>query len=336
MAEPYKQCDACLETNIKNTDIKCAVGYCIECTEHLCQTCIDCHKVPRPCRNHTLIAVSDPQYKTYITDTTGHSKLIQDVMVEVCRQHDSYYTEYFCTNHKQTCCANCWIEEHQGCNITKLRDVNKDILYGCEAENYLGRLREVHDTIHKLDPQTDEILKKILQSKSRCSEDKKKFRKELDARIDFLQLDTDKALEEKHNMPVIKQWCTDLREVVETKLEELETYRDNKLSGKMYVALQHCENEMDIIQAKLTTVKSNMTLHVYDFIPDSQLHSSLFQDVTSFGKLDERVFGSDEDQLSNVTCEESRHLTQHEVCFFTILWKQMKYMCSLKIKRELD
>lgn len=283
-----------------------AVGYCRECEEDLCQRCFEIHKTPKPSRNHTLVPINCPQLNT-------NTKPALDVTEIACDTHRAYKTELYCHNHKTSCCAYCCLDEHKNCDVKKVCEVETSIIYSNEVENYLSTLKETKDVAIDLSSKIDYNCQEIRKSHLKCQEETVQFRKELDHRLNDLQRDTDTVLEEKHQIPVAKQCCENLLKMVTKKISDLEMYQENKLSGTMYVALQGSQDQIQFIQEKLNFVKSNMTIQTYDFVPDRQLRSSLFQDVASFGSLDERAVGSDEDRLPNCSFVATKTLTKHEV-----------------------
>jgi len=228
------------------------------------------------------------------SESKGSSNDTIDIQDEKCLTHEQYNTELYCISHKQTCCAYCAFDNHKQCEVKELNDVNEDILYGTQANDYMRRLRNSQLELDKISQRVDGILKEAQGSREKCRIRSRDYRKELTERLDSLQQSIDADIDKKHRIPFDETFTTTLKKTVADKIEELQTYRVKSLRGRMFIGLQTLGDEIDTIANKLVTFKSTLSVQTYDFVADRRLRSSLFQHVSSFGELQESVTGSEE------------------------------------------
>lgn len=84
-----------------------AAGYCVECSEYFCESCMKHHKNLKITKYHTMRDRRQmPKVKHYIKE---------DETVEICEIHLGELIRYFCKNHDEACCAICATLNHRMC-----------------------------------------------------------------------------------------------------------------------------------------------------------------------------------------------------------------------------
>ncbi|XP_052818025.1 uncharacterized protein LOC128244049 [Mya arenaria] len=114
-------CEQCLD---EGTSIK-AKGYCLDCNDYLCETCLNVHCLTRPMRKHRLcrtdeVPKRDEQRENNPNDATSDNTSL------VCQIHDGYVIVSYCGTHNQLCCEKCLNIGHVACkdlnNITEFKN----------------------------------------------------------------------------------------------------------------------------------------------------------------------------------------------------------------------
>lgn len=261
--------------------------------------------------------ISDPQYGLIKRETEGKKQDL-DVTEEMCPKHTAYKTEFYCNTDKTVCCAYCWIDDHEHCERINLLDYNTDVLFGLAATDYLTELEDTIHCVDQLSSKIDENCRVIGDSRFSCSSEVEKFRKQLNDRLDELQRDAKRRLEEKHVLP--KPTLLRVKEKADKKMMEIKNYQENELVGKMVIALLKSDDDLKSMENVIEKAKSTLNIHTYKFMPDRQLQSSLFEDVSTFGSFKE----SKEDPF---TC-----LTKSEVKILNVAKKKKTtYLCDVKL-----
>ena len=220
----------------------------------------------------------------------------EDIHEVKCSKHEEHATELYCFKHKHMCCVHCVIEDHQLCETVKLVDVDKNILYDAKDNTYLSALRDDKHELEQIGHKLIEMWLKWKQSRDSCRAEILDFRKEINLRLKGLQMKLDDDVNTLHKRTVDSKLGDSIREKVIAKITELENYKKNNSSGRMFVALQTLEQEMADMQTMLQHFKSTLAVKTYEFIADKQIRSSMFHDVSSFGELQEITSGNKMDE----------------------------------------
>ena len=104
-------CDNCTTTN--------ATGYCKECTQFLCQECIDVHKKWAPIADHNITSLDEV--------ATSASKLLPKKQEIKCSTHNEPL-KIFCIKCEELICYDCTVRIH--------RDHEYDLVSDCFPKHY--------------------------------------------------------------------------------------------------------------------------------------------------------------------------------------------------------
>ena len=104
-------CDNCTTTN--------ATGYCKECTQFLCQECIDVHKKWAPIADHNITSLDEV--------ATSASKLLPEKQDIKCSTHNEPL-KIFCVTCEELICYDCTVRIH--------RDHEYDLVSACFPKHY--------------------------------------------------------------------------------------------------------------------------------------------------------------------------------------------------------
>ncbi|KAK3594608.1 hypothetical protein CHS0354_014997 [Potamilus streckersoni] len=144
-----------------------AMGFCVECKEYLCESCINFHKRLTAVKFHRVVAI-DELLKT--------PDAIMNLNVSPsCAMHNDKEIEYFCTDHKTVCCVKCSIIDHRSCSeMVDLKTSAKSALDEDPQDiiEMLTRIEEFlmnHINITRLEAQTNEIVTTIKNAREQVN-----------------------------------------------------------------------------------------------------------------------------------------------------------------------
>ncbi|XP_052806322.1 uncharacterized protein LOC128235549 [Mya arenaria] len=130
-----------------------ATGFCVTCSEYLCQTCCRDHKRNKVTREHSLLKNDDIP-----ADITPFKTIKQ---LSTCDIHPDNDIAYECGDHEALVCVFCLNESHRKCeNIHDLGVVDS-------ADSGINMMAELQDRIHALKAQRNEI--EIEQEKNKIN-----------------------------------------------------------------------------------------------------------------------------------------------------------------------
>ena len=118
--EERRQCTSC-EENVA------AVSFCNECSEWLCEACVQAHKRVRVTKDHTVV----------LKENSGE---FANNRAQHCPKHRSELLKLFCDTCDQLTCRDCQLESHKDHKYSFLPEA---------AENFRCLLRTYVDKIHE-------------------------------------------------------------------------------------------------------------------------------------------------------------------------------------------
>ncbi|XP_052782625.1 uncharacterized protein LOC128218901 [Mya arenaria] len=102
--EKPKFCDACKYDDL----LEIASGFCITCTEYLCQNCCRDHKKNKLTREHKMLKDGN------MPKDASPFRAIRDLLK--CKIHPENDVAYECVDHKQLICVSCLTGSHRKCD----------------------------------------------------------------------------------------------------------------------------------------------------------------------------------------------------------------------------
>jgi hypothetical protein len=103
-------CETCDRDDIRLP----AFGYCVDCEEHLCHTCFNNHRRPKPSRHHQLLDNEHMPKKQYLhkSSKSAPSTLVDD-LTKPCIKHTKEAIKFYCQDHNALVCSVCVTLEHK-------------------------------------------------------------------------------------------------------------------------------------------------------------------------------------------------------------------------------
>ena len=129
-----------------------ATSECLTCQEHLCDECIELHRVFKPGEHHITAITYQNTFRTPV-DMKG-----MDTCVEHCRMF-----RYLCKDHDALCCELCHIKMHKKCdNIFDIDDLQTNNVENIDVEQNLdSTLKQANEIIEQSDAKVKAIKIKI-------------------------------------------------------------------------------------------------------------------------------------------------------------------------------
>ena len=99
-------CEACAVDG----EYRPALKFCLDCSQPICQTCVDCHRRIKQLQGHKLIDSNNE-------DAVIVAKLLSSCLA--CPNHVDKTIEFICIDHDAFCCSTCATVNHRGCRQVK-------------------------------------------------------------------------------------------------------------------------------------------------------------------------------------------------------------------------
>ncbi|XP_053402930.1 uncharacterized protein LOC128558110 [Mercenaria mercenaria] len=161
----------------KNTE---AEKYCVDCGDYYCLTCVKVHDDVPLLTGHKILGKGQFQ-----SMSTGKQP---PVPTERCDKHSHKHVDMYCQNHDDVGCSTCMAIEHRLCqDIFYIPDF---IQNNARIVNPKNIQQELETSAKILDEYLDDFQQErqqILKSKADSIEEIRKFRQEINARLDEIE-----------------------------------------------------------------------------------------------------------------------------------------------------
>ncbi|XP_053396814.1 uncharacterized protein LOC123551332 [Mercenaria mercenaria] len=219
-----------------------AHGYCVDCKEHLCETCFVVHKRHTLSRYHTLLDKNSmPQS---ISSVSVHPTQ-PDNFTKSCPKHTKEITKFYCQNHKTLLCSVCVTLEHTGtsCKVNYIPDISGQVINSKEHQDILKAMDNITEQCRK---KTEDVKKNTAQSNNSLTDvlaDIKKFRTEINQRLDELERQAEDAAktiqkENNKNLKTVETTCNDVTKSLKTTSDTIKHLNTSKQADKLFMELK--------------------------------------------------------------------------------------------------
>jgi len=221
MAIQITYCDAC---KFDDSLVE-AKGFCVSCTEYLCQMCCRDHKRIKATRSHTLLENDEMPF-----DKGPFQRLHKLTRCETYQDHELAYE---CVDHKTVICVVCLSETHRKCE-----DILDFALVSDETESI--SFTEQRCRLENITSTKENCLRKLILGQQGINNDVNDFRKQLKRHIDRL---ADKLLSDVNDaIKAEKQ----KHKKAKNKYEKLKSHIDDGIE-LIKLADAHCTKRQSVV-----------------------------------------------------------------------------------------
>ncbi|XP_053404216.1 uncharacterized protein LOC128558569 [Mercenaria mercenaria] len=270
-------CDSCREDN----KYVPAEGFCVNCDEYLCISCVSFHQKQKALKLHVL------KDKPNLPKERAHVN-IRDVCVDKCSSHTDRVIEYFCKSCDQLGCSVCIVTGHRTCKDV---DFIPDVIEGIENSNeYTHLIGYMKDLSVKLDHQKNRAASNIERSndfRRKAKEKVKKQRAEINEIFDILENETHSKVDEIYQEDQGKLSCISDQVISLTSdLSEMSSDLQRKSENRcqLFVATKKIKHKMLYVERNVKSIESGNRVENFQYLPAYNIHDELKN--TKLGKLD--------------------------------------------------
>ncbi|XP_045213259.1 E3 ubiquitin-protein ligase TRIM33-like [Mercenaria mercenaria] len=175
-----------------------AAGYCVDCEEHMCDSCFNFHRRPKPLQHHKLLDKNNmPHTQNPHTQnlSTMSSSTHVGQLTSPCSKHTKEIIKFYCHDHKALLCSVCVTLDHTrtSCQVDYILDTSGHIIDSTEFKDTLKGLDKITEECHKIITDLRQMVAKSNTSLADVLAEIKKFRKKINHRIDELEKEASHA-----------------------------------------------------------------------------------------------------------------------------------------------
>ncbi|XP_060559946.1 uncharacterized protein LOC132719987 [Ruditapes philippinarum] len=239
-----------------------AQRYCTDCKEHLCKTCLTVHKKLKSTKHHTVLDATIMPKVLQQPSTSIHTSQ-SDYLTTHCCKHPQEIIKFFCNDHKNLLCCVCVTLEHQGtnCKVDYIPDISGNIIDSKEYQIILKALNTTLDKYQQMLKDVKEMTVKSDRSLKDALEDIKKFREEINQRLDELERQvvhvvTVNEKENNSNIAAVETACEEISKTVEISSGKLKQLNASKQANKLFMELKLAEKIMEDVEKTATQLST--------------------------------------------------------------------------------
>jgi hypothetical protein len=242
-----------------------ADGFCVDCSEYLCNCCLLYH------------AKYKPEHSTKSKD-----EMLQDVRFEKCLKHHTKQMKYFCIECNNFACAKCIT--NKGCyHEDGCRNKKWTSLYKVAWENKVSKTQvdtKLAEATDKLANIEDTIEKLTTKRKDKIRESIKQHRQNLESKIKELESHFLKKSDEIENTfkPSIDSLSCNVQSM-KTMLRSVVSQSDNCCLN--FTAVKNMDRSIAPVEKGLEDLKKQTELMAYEF----KENQSCIVEKSDFGKI---------------------------------------------------
>ncbi|XP_053402054.1 E3 ubiquitin-protein ligase TRIM71-like [Mercenaria mercenaria] len=274
LSKPHKQaksmsteiyCGPCSRDNFYHE----AAGYCVECSEYFCETCIKHHKNLKITKYHTVKDRRNmPKVKHYIQE---------DETVEICDLHLGELLRYFCKNHDEPCCSICATLDHRQCDKLvyipeiEAKQTNKNCL------TMIKRMTSLTNQFAEVKEGTEKCIKSLEVHKSDHDKKITKIRQDILDLLHALETDATRNMEnlyedEKGFLTSRIEACNEAIRALQTATSNLDMAKQNGIESKIFLQMKKLSKQVSHYELFLADVKrKNSAPLKFSFKPDPKI-----------------------------------------------------------------
>ncbi|XP_060604756.1 uncharacterized protein LOC132757485 [Ruditapes philippinarum] len=302
-----------------------AHGYCTDCKEHLCKTCFRAHKVSRFSKHHTLQDATNMPKVLQQPSTSIHTGQ-SDVLTTPCLKHPQEMIKFYCNDHTELLCSVCVTLEHQAtsCKVDYIPDISGDILDSKQYQDILKTLNHTSDQFQQMVEDVKNMTNKSNSSLKESLAEIKKFRQEINQRLDVLERqaeDAAKVIKQKNNknLKAVETTYEDMSKSLKTSSDKIKQLNTSKQTNKLFMELKLAEKTIHNVKGKTQQLLS-YDIKEHNFQSNDEILNFL-KTEESLGTLTHKTFNT-ESQSVQIKSRQPSH--EGEICVKT---SKDKYRC---------
>ncbi|XP_045213249.2 E3 ubiquitin-protein ligase TRIM71-like isoform X2 [Mercenaria mercenaria] len=269
-----------------------AVGYCEDCEEHLCDSCFNTHRKPKPIRHHKLLGKDNiPRTQNLSTMSSSTNVGQPDDLSTPCSKHTKEMIKFYCRDHKALLCSVCVSLHHTrtSCLVDYIPDISGHTIDGTEFKDTLTCLNKITEECHTITADLRRMIAKSNTSLTDVLAEIKEFRDDINYRFDALEeeaSDAANALKQENDtkLKTIDKTCDNVSKDLKASSDIIKQLNTTKKADRLFTELKNADQLIRDNEKRMLQVKSTGVTKEYIFIPSNAIQS-LLQNEKSLGTL---------------------------------------------------
>ncbi|XP_045213251.2 E3 ubiquitin-protein ligase TRIM71-like [Mercenaria mercenaria] len=299
-------------------------GYCVDCEEHLCDSCFNTHRRPKPLQHHKLLDKDNMPHTQNLSTMSSSTNVGQTGdLTSPCSKHTKEVIKFYCHDHKALLCSVCVTLDHTrtSCQVDNIPDISGYTIDSIQFKDTLKELDKMTEKCHEITVDLRQMVAKSNTSLTNVLAEIKQFRDEINHRLDELEKETSDAAnalkqENDTRLKTTEETCDNVSKALKASSDMIEEVNTTKKADRLFTELKNAEQLIRDSEKRMLQVKSTGATKEYTFDP-SQAIQSLLQNEKSLGTLTAKI--QKQPSPPSVKALKSRIISHHKnLCVKTL------------------
>ena len=270
------ECDSCKFDG----SLEEATGYCVDCQEYLCETCLRFHKRNKASKTHSILQGSNVRQSQIVARPAVTT-------TETCHIHHNKPILYYCTEHDDIICTDCKITDHRACTgVKKIADICKEENVPRQVDRFEKELKLCLERMHNMQQRGKQELQHIDKQEKDCCKQIKDIRLEINKLLDKLENEinikvTQAVEKERRN---IQEYLTSMDTMVADLEKEQKSMKAARPLGDSETFIAMKRSRLEKKQQLIDDINKETYDIIIDFNVDTQL-THILRDLKQFGEM---------------------------------------------------
>ncbi|XP_052759870.1 uncharacterized protein LOC128202772 [Mya arenaria] len=250
-----------------------AHGFCINCKEYMCPSCIKVHGKLSATKHHNVLG------KQKMPNHYPSSRKTADMTgLELCNDHPSEASKFFCPVHAQLCCGDCIILNHRDCKVDYIPEVAPSFIASSEYKDIVEKMAKLEagfkHSERKLKSDEQLVFHKSKVQLKKLQE----FRIEINEYLDKREQAIAKSIEyaRKMDKDLIRRLREDIKAAKSTLAEAKAKLKAEDMNANhIYVTARHAQKLFGDMQTLFKKVETENTVTLCRFSRDKKTEDLL-------------------------------------------------------------
>ncbi|XP_060589370.1 uncharacterized protein LOC132744633 [Ruditapes philippinarum] len=256
-----------------------ADGFCQNCQEYLCKTCIKYHRKVTVSKHHTILDKAN-------MPTNVEPQTVKQLCTSTCNKHKLEIIKYFCRDHDTVGCGNCMVIDHKTCKVEFIPDIADEFTNGEKYKAILTRLEKLQTKVDSKIKATGTGREAFANEFVFAVQEIKRFRKEIEDYLNKMEQTILKECERlrKENVNAITK-NEDFLKTIKSELDDIADClkSQSKKTTDLFVEAKQTEARLSQLEQDMKQ-SVNMVFTEYTFVRNSDLNA-MVSGSCNLGKL---------------------------------------------------
>ncbi|XP_053391385.1 transcription intermediary factor 1-alpha-like [Mercenaria mercenaria] len=312
-----------------------AAGYCVDCEEHLCDSCFNTHRRPKPLRHHKLLDKDNMPHTQNLSTMCSSTTVGQpDDLTSPCSKHKKETIKFYCHDHKALLCSVCVTLDHPctSCQVNYIPDISRHTIDSTEFKDTLKELDKITKKCQKITADLRQMVAKSNTSLTDVLAEIAKFRKEINQRLDELEKeasDAANALKQENDtkLKTTEETCDNVSKSLKASSDMIKQLNTTKKADRLFTELKNADQLIRDCEKRMSQVKTTGITKEYTFDPSEAIQTFL-QNEKSLGTLNAKTL--EQPSPSSTPDSKSRTVSNHKnICVKTSSDKKDCYITGI-------